>query len=100
MSQFADGGQVATKPYISSAKYIRSMSDYCDTCSYEWKKRHGNAACPFNSLYWDFFHRHRSRLRKNPRVGMMYRIWDRMNGKEKKQVLKQAAAYRKTINQL
>jgi deoxyribodipyrimidine photolyase-related protein len=100
MSQFADGGRVATKPYISSAKYIRSMSDYCDTCSYEWKKRHGDRACPFNSLYWDFFNRHRRRLRKNPRVAMMYRIWDRMDGRGKKQVLKQAAAYRKKLNQL
>ena len=100
MSQFADGGLVATKPYISSAKYIRSMSDYCDTCLYDWKKRHGEKACPFNSLYWDFFNRHRRRLQKNPRVGMMYRTWDRMNGTEKKQVLKQAAAYRKNLNQL
>jgi deoxyribodipyrimidine photolyase-related protein len=98
MSQFADGGQVATKPYISSAKYIRSMSDYCDTCSYEWKKRHGDKACPFNSLYWDFFNRNRRRLRKNPRVGMMYRTWDRMDSTEKKQILKQAAAYRKNLN--
>ena len=100
MSQFADGGQVATKPYISSAKYIRSMSYYCDTCSYEWKKRHGDMACPFNSLYWDFFNRHRRRLQKNPRIGLMYRTWDRMDGTEKRQVLKQAAAYRKNLNQL
>jgi deoxyribodipyrimidine photolyase-related protein len=100
MSQFADGGQVATKPYISSAKYIHSMSDYCDTCSYDWKKRHGNMACPFNSLYWDFFNRHRRCLQKNPRVGMMYRTWDRMDSREKKQVLNQAAAYRKDLNRL
>ena len=100
MSQFADGGQVATKPYISSAKYIHSMSDYCDTCEYDWKRRHGNMACPFNSLYWDFFDRHRRRLQKNPRVGMMYRTWDRMDSKEKKQVLKQAATYRKNVNRL
>jgi deoxyribodipyrimidine photolyase-related protein len=100
MSQFADGGQVATKPYISSAKYIHSMSDYCDTCEYDWKQRHGDMACPFNSLYWDFFNRHRRRLQKNPRVGMMYRTWDRMDSKEKKQVLKQAAAYRKNLNRL
>jgi len=55
MSQFADGGRIATKPYVSSAKYIHSMSDYCDTCEYDWKNRHGEMACPFNSLYWHFF---------------------------------------------
>ena len=100
MSQFADGGQVATKPYISSAKYIHSMSDYCDGCEYDWKQRHGDMACPFNSLYWDFFNRHRQRLQKNPRVGMMYRTWDRMDRTEKKHVLKQAAAYLKNLNHL
>ena len=100
MSQFADGGRVATKPYISSAKYIHSMSDYCESCDYNWRHRHGDMACPFNSLYWDFFNRHRRRLQKNPRVGMMYRSWDRMDKGEKKQVLKQAAAYRQNIDHL
>jgi len=100
MSQFADGGLVATKPYISSAKYIHNMSNYCDACEYDWKKRHGDGACPFNSFYWAFFDRHRRRLQKNPRVAMMYRTWDRMQEKEKKQVLKQADVYRKDVNHL
>ena len=100
MSQFADGGLIATKPYISSAKYINSMSDYCKTCVYDWKKRHGDSSCPFNSFYWDFFHRHRRRLGKNARVAMMYRVWDRLGSKEKKAVLNQAAAYRKKLNRL
>ncbi|MBT8370985.1 MAG: cryptochrome/photolyase family protein [Deltaproteobacteria bacterium] len=100
MSQFADGGQVATKPYISSAKYIRSMSDYCDTCDYDWKKRHGDMACPFNSLYWEFYNRHRRRLGKNARVAMMYRVWDRMDKNEKKRVLAQANTYLKDLNRL
>ena len=43
MSQFADGGLIATKPYISSAKYIHTMSDYCEICEYDWKKRIKNA---------------------------------------------------------
>lgn len=100
MSQFADGGLVATKPYVSSAKYIQSMSDYCKTCSYDWKKRHGDMACPFNSLYWHFFTRHRERLKKNARMAMMYRVWDRMANAEKKQVLAQAETYRKDLNHL
>jgi deoxyribodipyrimidine photolyase-related protein len=100
MSQFADGGRIATKPYVSSARYIHSMSDYCDNCDYTWNLRHGDMACPFNSLYWDFLNRHRRRLRKNPRMGMMYRSWDRMDKKEKRQVLIQAAAYRKDLSRL
>ena len=100
MSQFADGGLVATKPYVSSAKYIHNMSNYCESCEYDWKKRHGDKACPFNSFYWAFFDRHRRRLQKNPRVAMMYRTWDRMQEKEKKQVLKQADVYRKDVNLL
>ena len=100
MSQFADGGQVATKPYVSSAKYIRSMSDYCETCDYDWKKRHGDIACPFNSLYWNFFERHRLLLGKNARMAMMYRVWDRMDKDEKKRILNQANTYLKDLNLL
>lgn len=100
MSQFADGGLIATKPYISSAKYIHSMSDYCEACEYNWKQRHGDAVCPFNSLYWDFFARHRKSLKKNPRVAMMYRVWDRMQKGEQKEVLTQAAAYKRNLNHL
>ena len=100
MSQFADGGQVATKPYVSSAKYIRSMSDYCETCDYDWKKRHGDMACPFNSLYWNFFERHRRLLGKNARVAMMYRVWERMDKDEKKRILNRADTYLKDLNHL
>ena len=100
MSQFADGGLVATKPYISSAKYIHTMSDYCEPCEYDWKRRHGDMACPFNSFYWDFFARHRKRLQKNFRVAMMYRVWDRMDKGNQKAVLKQAAVYKKNLNHL
>ena len=100
MSQFADGGSVATKPYVSSARYIHTMSDYCTTCQYRWNRRHGESACPFNSLYWDFFDRNRKRLENNARVGMMYRTWDRMKNDEKTHILDQAAAYRDNVNSL
>jgi deoxyribodipyrimidine photolyase-related protein len=100
MSQFADGGRVASKPYISSAKYIHSMSDYCDSCPYDWKRRYGATACPFNSLYWDFLNRHRKRLKRNPRVGLMYRVWDRMDRHEKRQILNQATHYHNDLDRL
>ena len=93
MSQFADGGIVATKPYVSSANYIRRMSDYCSDCAYDPRRKHGEGACPLNSLYWDFFARHRKKLSANPRIAMMLRTWDRMAGPEKKSILRQAEAY-------
>lgn len=73
MSQFADGGLLATKPYVSSAAYIDRMSDYCRGCAYDRKQRTGERACPFNALYWDFFDRHAAILGHNPRLGMVYR---------------------------
>ncbi|MDJ0830371.1 MAG: cryptochrome/photolyase family protein [Desulfobacterales bacterium] len=100
MSQFADGGIVATKPYISSANYIRKMSDYCDECYYAARKNTGERACPFNSLYWDFLNKHRRKLAKNPRVAMMYRTWDRMKDENRKAFIKQAQQYRNSLNSL
>lgn len=78
MSQFADGGLVGSKPYCGSAAYIQRQGDYCRGCSYAPKQRHGEGACPLNSLYWDFHARHADTLSRNPRLGMTYRILDRM----------------------
>jgi deoxyribodipyrimidine photolyase-related protein len=79
MSQFADGGRLATKPYVSSAAYIDRMSDYCKGCHYDKKARVGERACPFNALYWDFFVRNTQRLAANPRLGMVYRQLAKMS---------------------
>ncbi|MES3022011.1 MAG: cryptochrome/photolyase family protein [Pseudomonadota bacterium] len=79
MSQFADGGLLATKPYVSSAAYIDRMSDYCKGCHYDKKLRIGERACPFNALYWDFFHRNAATLERNPRIGMVYRQLEKMD---------------------
>ncbi len=65
----ADGGLTATKPYIASANYINKMSDYCGNCRFNRKQRHGNDACPFNTLYWHFLLKHEETLRGNPRLG-------------------------------
>lgn len=100
MSQFADGGIVATKPYAASGNYIRRMSDYCEGCRYDPRKGAGEGACPFNSLYWDFLRRHRPRLEPNPRVAMMYRTWDRMAGAARENLLRQAEAYKAGIEEL
>jgi deoxyribodipyrimidine photolyase-related protein len=78
MSQWADGGQLATKPYVSSAAYLQRMGDHCAACAYDAKARTGEQACPFNALYWVFFDRHRPHLQGNPRLGMVYRQLERM----------------------
>lgn len=100
MSQFADGGIVGTKPYVSSAAYIHKMSNYCEGCFYDKSKKTGHNACPFNSLYWDFYNRHADKLATNPRIGMMYTVWNRMNEDDKTAILKQANWYLHNINNL
>ena len=100
MSQFADGGIIGSKPYVSSAAYIDKMSDYCGTCFYNKSKKVGEKACPFNSLYWNFYDRHSDKLSRNPRVGIMYKVWERMSVEEKKAILEQAESYLMNINEL
>jgi len=101
MSQFADGGIVGTKPYVSSANYIKKMSDYCKGCAYNPNLKAGEeGACPFNSLYWDFYDRHRDKLAGNPRIGMMYSTWDRMAAEKKEALLKQAKEYKEGVESL
>ena len=100
MSQFADGGTIGTKPYVSSATYIDKMSYYCKTCYYNKATKTGEKACPFNSLYWNFYDRHTNLLSKNPRIGMMYNVWNIMEPKVKADLLEQADYYLKHINEL
>lgn len=100
MSQFADGGIVGTKPYVSSANYIDKMSDYCASCRYDKSKRHGENACPFNSLYWDFYHRHREKFAKNPRIAIMYKTLNAMSTEELAATLAQAQEYKSHVNEL
>ncbi len=91
MSQFADGGLLGSKPYVSSGAYIDRMSDHCGGCAYRVKEKIGDKACPFNLLYWQFLDRHRERFRANPRMGQMYRVWDGMDATHRAAVLAGAA---------
>nr|WP_315222695.1 cryptochrome/photolyase family protein [uncultured Flavobacterium sp.] len=100
MSQFADGGIVGTKPYVSSAAYMDKMSHYCGSCFYNKAKKTGEKACPFNSLYWNFYDKHKDKLSQNPRIGMMYNVWNKMKPDDKTVLLEQADYYLKNINSL
>jgi deoxyribodipyrimidine photolyase-related protein len=100
MSQFADGGIVGTKPYVSSSNYIKKMSNYCDSCQYSQTKKTGENACPFNSLYWHFYDRHRDKLENNPRIGMMYRTFDKMDPSKREETIKQGDYYLENIETL
>jgi len=91
MSQFADGGLLASKPYAASGSYINKMSDYCSGCRYDVKQKTGDNACPFNPLYWDFIIRNEDKLRGNPRLGPVYSTWERMKP-ETQQAYRDAAA--------
>ncbi|RDK84665.1 cryptochrome/photolyase family protein [Marinirhabdus gelatinilytica] len=91
MSQFADGGIVATKPYVSSGSYINKMSNYCKDCHYNVSKKTEDDACPFNSLYWNFLDDKREHFKDNQRMNMMMGLLDKMSP-EKLSALKERAA--------
>lgn len=93
MSQFADGGVVGSKPYVSGGNYINKMSDYCKGCAYEIGEKTGERACPFNYLYWAFLDRHKDRFGKNPRMAQMYRTWMRMSEQKRADTLASAKVF-------
>lgn len=79
MSQFADGGILATKPYVSSGNYIQKMSNYCQGCHYNHKDKIGEKACPFNALYWNFLAEKEAHFKGNRRMGMMLSLLHKMD---------------------
>ncbi|MCZ8343556.1 MAG: cryptochrome/photolyase family protein [Leptospira sp.] len=92
MSQFADGGKLASKPYISSANYIDKMSDYCKNCFYDKSTKTEKNSCPYNSLYWDFLARNKSKFESNPRIGFAYKTWSKFSESERKKIQAKAKA--------
>lgn len=82
MSQYADGGIVATKPYVSSGSYINKMSNYCGNCHYNVKEKLGEKACPFNSLYWHFLDEKKHHFANNQRMSMMLALLKKMKPEE------------------
>jgi deoxyribodipyrimidine photolyase-related protein len=82
MSQYADGGILATKPYVSSGSYINKMSNYCGRCHYNVKDKLGEKACPFNSLYWNFLDDKKEHFKNNQRMAMMLNLLNKIPAEE------------------
>ena len=95
MSQFADGGIMASKPYAATGKYIQRMSNYCESCPKNPAKRTGPEACPFTTLYWDFLLRNQTRLQNNQRMTMQLRNLQRLSKDEVGAIQEAASALKK-----
>jgi deoxyribodipyrimidine photolyase-related protein len=90
MSQFADGGKIATKPYVSSGSYISKMGNYCDACVYKKAKKFEDDACPFNTLYWNFLDEKQEKLSSNFRMKMMYSVLNKMSSEDRSKIKEKA----------
>ena len=97
MSQFADGGLMASKPYCASGNYINRMSNYCVDCRYRPDQRLGEEACPFTTLYWDFLMRHEALLGRNRRMGLQLRNLRRLDADEKQAIRRRASSIRHNL---
>lgn len=99
MSQFADEGLLASKPYACSGNYINKMSNFCDNCCYNVKEKFTKNACPFNYLYWAFLHKNKKLLSKNPRLKFAYTYLNRLSSSEKKKCNTLASQFIRDTNQ-
>lgn len=97
MSQYADGGFLASKPYIASGQYINRMSNYCKHCKFKPQQASGDEACPFTTLYWDFVQRHRELLEQNPRLGMQVKNWLNKSDEERDEIIQKAKKLRQEL---
>jgi deoxyribodipyrimidine photolyase-related protein len=97
MSQFADDGIMASKPYCASGNYIQRMSNYCTVCRYRPTLRLGDEACPFTTLYWDFLMRHQERLAENTRMGLQLHNLRKIDEHERRTIRRQASRVRQTL---
>ena len=97
MSQFADGGLMASKPYVASGKYIDRMSNHCKGCRYNPAVATGATACPFTTLYWDYLSQHTDTLAKNPRMLMQLKNLNRLSASQRADIAQQAQAHRASM---
>jgi len=86
MSLYADGGIVATKPYISGGSYINRMSNFCKNCKYDIKTNDQENSCPFNYLYWNFLDLHKNKFKNNRRMSIAYNNLEKMDENKLKKI--------------
>jgi deoxyribodipyrimidine photolyase-related protein len=96
VSQAADGGLMASKPYIATGKYVERMSggSLCARCRFKPAERIGERACPFTTLYWDFLMRHEKMLAANPRTVMQVKNLACVSTAERARIAQRAAQIR------
>jgi deoxyribodipyrimidine photolyase-related protein len=94
MSQYGDGGVMASKPYVATGKYIQRMSNYCSECRYDPAEAVGDDACPFTTLYWDYLLRHERTLKGNQRMTMQLKNLTRLSDERRAAIRQRAAAIR------
>ena len=87
MSQFADGGLMSTKPYISGSNYLMKMSDYPK----------GDWQATWDALFWHFMDKQRHFFLQNPRLGMLIRTFDKMPQEKRNGLLSKARSYLKNL---
>lgn len=97
MALHADAGVMASKPYAASGKYIKRMSNFCQSCKFDPEVTVGEKACPFNSLYWNFIVKNEDKLKKNMRMQFVYPTWYKMDEKKRENILNQAKIYLEKI---
>jgi deoxyribodipyrimidine photolyase-related protein len=75
------------------------MSNFCKDCYYDVKEMTGQKACPFNALYWNFMAQNREKLETNPRLGFMYKTWDRFSEEKKDAIILRSIDILKMMNE-
>jgi len=96
MGQYADGGLMASKPYVATGKYIERMGGaHCKNCRFDPALRTGDAACPYTTLYWDFLARHEDLLARNPRMALQVKNLARLTPADRQAVQGRAQAIRR-----
>ena len=95
MSQYGDGGLMASKPYVATGKYIQRMGGPCASCRYDPALREGERACPYTTLYWDFLMRHERLLTKNARMALQVKNVARLSDAQRHAVMQRAEAIRR-----
>lgn len=97
MSQYADNGIMASKPYAASGNYINKMSNYCKHCQYKPAESVGQNACPFTTLFWNFLNTHKDSFSNNPRMGFMLKNLHRKSDEDIEAITTQAIEFRENI---